>query len=376
MDFTLFIILCDFSTTLPITLTWEEFVETITNQFKALFAVQSARDRLANISQTHSVDDYIKAYQNLLLELDITEDEARDKFIRGLKDDVHRHVLLHNPPTLEKAYESALIFATATRHGHYITNQHQSQASSSATPMVMDDPMDLSALQQQNQLLLNLLQQGQKMCYYCQKPGHIKRECRKRIWDEQNGNINYNRRCNNNNNRQSSSRPQNNYNNNSQRQQQYHCNNRNNGGGRQQYHNNNNRYNNNNFRQQFNSILQFDPLLNDNNSDSNHNNFVSNSSSSFSPSTDKDYNKNLINLDFFENQDSSSYPVLSPISVSNDIVVLPDSDFKFLNNLNNDFFNGLPLYKAMVGGSDFKLLIDSGAGTCYVHPKLLSHVCL
>jgi hypothetical protein len=78
------------------------------------------------------------------LELDITEDEVRDKFIRGLKDDVHRHVLLHNPPTLEKAYESVLIFATATRQGHYITNQHQSQASSSSTAMVTDNPMRIN----------------------------------------------------------------------------------------------------------------------------------------------------------------------------------------------------------------------------------------
>jgi hypothetical protein len=52
-------------------------------------------------------------------------------------------------------------------------------------------------------------------------------------------------------------------------------------------------------------------------------------------------------------------------------MILPD--FKFLNNLNNDSSNGLPLHKAMVGRSDFKILIDSGANTCYVHPKLLSY---
>ncbi|KAI9243943.1 hypothetical protein EDC94DRAFT_665772 [Helicostylum pulchrum] len=28
---------------------------------------------------------------------------------------------------------------------------------------------------------------------------------------------------------------------------------------------------------------------------------------------------------------------------------------------------------AMVGGSKFKILIDSGASTCYVHPKLMSY---
>jgi hypothetical protein len=115
--------------------------------------------------------------------------------------------------------------------------------------------------------------------------------------------------------------------------------------------------NNNRFRQQLNALLDtLDPL--ENNS-STHNN-----SESY-----KNDNKNLIDL-AFDSQDSSYYSLLSPLYPDNSSI--PEADISFLNNINNAA-PGLPLYKAMVGGSDFKILIDSGASTNYVHPKLISH---
>ncbi|KAG2193048.1 hypothetical protein INT47_009298, partial [Mucor saturninus] len=80
-------------------------------------------------------------------------------------------------------------------------------------------------------------------------------------------------------------------------------------------------------------------------------------------------NKNLIDLSF-GGQDSSHNSNVS--SATMDHALIPEADIVFLNNLNNSA-PGLRLYKAMVGGSDFKILIDSGASTNYVHPKLVSH---
>ena len=72
-------------------------------------------------------------------------------------------------------------------------------------------------------------------------------------------------------------------------------------------------------------------------------------------------NKDLINL--------SRYSCLSPVL---SIDPIPQSDLIFLNNLQERSLK-LPSYKALVGGSEFNILIDSGASTNYVHPKLVSH---
>jgi hypothetical protein len=77
----------------------------------------------------------------------------------------------------------------------------------------------------------------------------------------------------------------------------------------------------------------------------------------------------LIDLSFDDKFDY--YPVLlpnMPICEAN----IPDVDKVYLNNIDKAC-NSLPLYQAVIGGSIFKVLIDSGASVCYAHPKVITH---
>ncbi|KAG2191513.1 hypothetical protein INT47_011398 [Mucor saturninus] len=309
--------------------TWETFKAHMDIEFKPRYTLQSTRDKLFELKQTSSVQQYIQDFQNILLELNIAEDEAMDKFSRGLKDKARAHVLLKDPIDLEGMYQCARTYESATQYGH------QTYQNSSSSTNTIDDPMDLSVaeLKQQNQLLLNLLNKQKPnqfnnkttnsfTCYYCNKVGHKKNECRNKKWDEGRGIF-------------QSKRPTNGY-----RTQPP----------RSNYHNNQNQQSGN-FRQQLNALLDaYDPLRN--HSDNNNNT----NSSSFSTANHSD-NKSLIDLSNFDSQDSYLYPALKPKPC-------PETDTAS---------SKLPLYKAMVGGSDFKVLIDSGASTNYVHPKLISH---
>lgn len=82
--------------------TWKDFKIIIKNTFQPLFTEQAARDKLYDMSQTTTIAAYIKDFKILLAEIGITETEAEHKFIRGLKPLAKQHVLLTNPPSLEK----------------------------------------------------------------------------------------------------------------------------------------------------------------------------------------------------------------------------------------------------------------------------------
>ncbi|KAG2192115.1 hypothetical protein INT47_012407, partial [Mucor saturninus] len=296
---------------------WEGFKAALNLEFKPQFSNRSPRDRLFELKQTQSVRQCIHQFQDILLELSITNDEAIDKLTRGLKDRARAHVLMQDPIDLEAAYQCSTAFESASEYG---TGYHRIQEP--AVPMHGPTPMDLSALQDQNRLLLNLVQQRggfhntmqrseTRNCFYCDKPGHLKKDCYKKKRDDE-----YKKKFSNN--------------------------------------RTNHNGHNNKFRQQLNALLdKFDTLDND----------VSDSNSSH----DNDFdNKKLIDL-AFGSQDSSRYSYLP----SNDSSI-PETDIVYLNNINKMGL-GLPMYKTMVGGSDFKMLTDSGASTNYVHSKLVSH---
>lgn len=76
-------------------------------------------------------------------------------------------------------------------------------------------------------------------------------------------------------------------------------------------------------------------------------------------------------IDLSSGRDEDNFSAYFPAFSSESLDVL--SDVKFVNNLSNNLSSQLPLYVAMVGGSHFKVLIDSGASANYVHPKLLHY---
>ena len=71
----------------------------------------------------------------------VSDDEALDRFVRGLKDDVRIHVMTKDPRSLEEAIRFTIAYDSAKQTGMFIPTNRQDQ--------IPNDPMDLSVLIQQ-----------------------------------------------------------------------------------------------------------------------------------------------------------------------------------------------------------------------------------
>ncbi|KAG1532466.1 hypothetical protein G6F51_013092 [Rhizopus arrhizus] len=122
--------------------TWEQFKQGLEYAFKPTYSEQNARDRLANIRQTSSVSEYVDEFQDILLDLPrVSDDEALDRFIRGLKDKTRIHVITREPRSLEESIRYAISYDSAQQSGTVIPQRKFEE-----NP---NDPMDLSALVRQ-----------------------------------------------------------------------------------------------------------------------------------------------------------------------------------------------------------------------------------
>ncbi|OAD03941.1 hypothetical protein MUCCIDRAFT_81899 [Mucor lusitanicus CBS 277.49] len=300
-------------------LTWADFKQQINTEFKPIFAHVTARDRFAVLKQgTSSVQDYVHTLQDILLEAtDISDAEAIDHFVRNLKPQLYAKVRGTRPTTLEAAYKAA--FDEEICHLPPGTVSPSGSFATLPSPNV-DDPMDLS-------VAFNNL-----YCEWCRRKGHVMDDCRtkasaidKFIKDHLQKN------------QQNTSRfvKRNNYNNNS------------NNNWKRRSNNHNQRNNDNRNNQLLNMLL--DKLSLDDTS-----------SSSVNKADDL--------IDLSSGRDEDDFSAYFPAS-SESVNVL--SDVKFVLNVSSNLSSELPLYQAMIGGSHFKVLIDSGASANYVYPKLL-----
>ncbi|KAA8495185.1 Transposon Ty3-I Gag-Pol polyprotein [Porphyridium purpureum] len=89
-------------------LTWAEFEAAVQAQFLPADHARRARDRLARLEQKGSVAAYASSFRDVLLQCsDVSEAEALDRFVRGLKKDVLVEVLKSRPKTLMDAFHVA-----------------------------------------------------------------------------------------------------------------------------------------------------------------------------------------------------------------------------------------------------------------------------
>lgn len=66
-------------------LTWPELKQLLLAHWRPVDARQKARDELALCKQTHTVEAYTSTFRRILLGLPhLTDDEALDRFVRGL----------------------------------------------------------------------------------------------------------------------------------------------------------------------------------------------------------------------------------------------------------------------------------------------------
>jgi hypothetical protein len=185
--------------------TWLELKRLLIEFFKPDNSVRIARDKLAVLSQTGDLVDYINTFMDIKLAIPgMTDDESCDKFIRGLSSKAMRaHVRQYEADTLKLAIQSALSYDSAQREDDYIPTQQQTRVKQQQRSYI-DDPMDIDTMEDlyvmnnrrnnnsngstrrfinnnyRNNIRRNNNDEG---CFYCGKQGHLKRNCRTRIND-------------------------------------------------------------------------------------------------------------------------------------------------------------------------------------------------
>jgi hypothetical protein len=186
--------------------TWLEFKRLLIEFFRPDNSVRIARDRLAVLKQTGDLVDYINNFMDIKLAIPkMTDEEACDKFIRGLNnEDMRAHIRQYEAETLKAAIQSALSFDSARQQFNFYGQP--TQGGVSGVRGRVDDPMELDALDQRRGYSTgkrfaggsngsingpkyysnnNRQQSGNSggKCYYCQKSGHMKRNCKLRLAD-------------------------------------------------------------------------------------------------------------------------------------------------------------------------------------------------
>lgn len=152
---------------------WTAFTEQLRRQYVAPNAAVHARSKLNQLRQTRSVHEYVRHFQLHMVDIpNMGIDEARERFLAGLKPHIQAHCRLQRPTTLEDAIADALIIddcgmlanMDASRHTEHA---HEAQAASKQDPQ---RPTKLTEVEKQRCLKLRL-------CFRCRKPGHSSRDC-------------------------------------------------------------------------------------------------------------------------------------------------------------------------------------------------------
>lgn len=182
--------------------TWPAFRDALRELFRPINNVRQARDQLATLQQTTSVQEYVRQFRFVCLQIPgIAIEEMMDRFIRGLKPRIREIVITSDTSTLEE------VMSLAERQDanlewnrrlpsrppppqphqarHFQPRQpqyhhHQQQRPAPFRPAAQNGPipMELDAVhlnpltpQEREYLRLN------RGCYKCRKLGHFSYQC-------------------------------------------------------------------------------------------------------------------------------------------------------------------------------------------------------
>lgn len=136
---------------------WEQFKHKVLEEFRPRNAQRAARDRLAALTMTSTVSEYLNEFQDLWLEIPtMTEDEAYDRFWRNLAPKVHTDVMKpDHPATFDELAQRALSWEAAEATEQAITNglpRPETRVSPSIVSPANNGvaPMDLDVLRSQH----------------------------------------------------------------------------------------------------------------------------------------------------------------------------------------------------------------------------------
>ena len=109
----------------PAAITWDQLQAAMRHAFKPVDHEHRARDKLRTCSQTGSVIDYTAAFRARLLECtDVSDAEALDRYVAGLKPTTRDWVLIHDPSTMHEAAKWAERYDNT-----YFSRQHGASSS-------------------------------------------------------------------------------------------------------------------------------------------------------------------------------------------------------------------------------------------------------
>ena len=142
------------------TTSWLGFKQELRAFFKPDNAIPIARDRVCNLKQTASIAQYVQEFITIKLSIPRrTDEEAVDKFISGLRGPAARINIKDNiqmeSPVLSEAIWAAHVFKGNRMNVVSLPNKGLSMSAMDNSGLMLDDPMDLSVVEQKE--LLNYM---------------------------------------------------------------------------------------------------------------------------------------------------------------------------------------------------------------------------
>jgi Retrotransposon gag protein/Zinc knuckle len=204
-------------------ITWQMFHDGLLTAFKPVNSKKIARNKLAGLKQTHSVQKYNDEFRTICRDIDdISEAEKLDRYMRGLKPSIRERVELSLPTTVNDAMSKAHTIDSISYYARMSYDSGSNYNYERAAVQSNSDAMDLSVVQDSSNSTdpesLNAMAnrpyrpgsnsmrdtgnrggarsfiprqqlsqqdfaycQRNRLCLRCKEPGHIARNCTKPV---------------------------------------------------------------------------------------------------------------------------------------------------------------------------------------------------